>query len=259
MDSEILYGPVSSWRLGRSLGVDIICSRNICSFDCIYCQLGPSEEKTINRRLFVETKKILAAVKEKLSAVADDTDLLTLSGTGEPSLATNMGEVIDELHRETDFPIAVLTNGTLLHRKDVRREMKRADIVVGSLDAGDGETWRKVNRPHSELDFSTLLEGLKTFSREFNNFFALEVMLMPENKDSAVDIARLAAEIAPDEVQVNTPRRGENSEVLEPAEIEEIEKKFTAQGIPTRSVYKAAPSQIHHLIGKEKLQHLQRS
>jgi len=258
MDSEIVYGPVSSWRLGRSLGVDIICSRNICSFDCIYCQLGPSEEKTTNRRLFVGTEKILTAVKKNLPEVKDDTDVITLSGTGEPSLATNMGEVIDGLHQAENFPVAVLTNGTFLYREDVRREMKQADIVVGSLDAGDEQTWRKINRPHPDLKFSELIAGLKKFGREYEGFFALEVMLMPQNKDSAGDIARLAAEIGPDEVQVNTPRRGDKIEVLTPEEIEKVEEKFTGRGLPTRSVYKASPPEIHHFIGKDKLEHLKR-
>lgn len=259
MDSEIIYGPVASWRLSRSLGVDIICSRNICTFDCIYCQLGPSEENTTDRRVFVETEEVISAVQKALPQVKDETDVLTLSGTGEPSLALNFGEIIDELHRVANFPVAVLTNGTLLHKDDVRREMKRADIVVGSLDAGDERTWRKINRPHQGLDFSKLIEGMKTFSREYEGFFALEVMLMPQNQDSVGEISRLAAEISPDEVQINTPRRGDKIEVLTPEEIETVEEKFAEKELKIRSVYKAEPPEIRHFIGKEKLEHLKRS
>jgi wyosine [tRNA(Phe)-imidazoG37] synthetase (radical SAM superfamily) len=258
MSSDIIYGPVASWRLGRSLGVDIICSRNICTYDCIYCQLGPSEEKTIIRRQFVEADKVIKALEEALPELKDETDIITVSGTGEPSLAVNIGEIIDGIHRVANFSVAVLTNGSLLFNKEVRSELKRAEIVVGSLDAGDPETWQKINRPHPKLDFYKMVEGMKIFSREYEELFALEVMVTSVNKDSVADIARLAADIAPYEVQINTPRRGSRVKALSPEEIDNISEKFTAQGLKIRSVYKSSLPEIHHLIGEKKLKHLKR-
>lgn len=258
LQDEIIYGPVSSWRLDRSLGVDIICGRNICSFDCLYCQLGPSEEKTMSRRVFVPTQKVLNALLRKLPEVKEETDIITVSGTGEPTLASNLGEIIDGIHRVATFPVAVLTNGSLLFRKKVREEVSRAEIVVGSLDAADYRSWKKINRPHPGLKFSELIRGLKTFSLESDAFFALEVMFFKENKDSAVQIAKIMKEINPDEVQINTPRRGSRVKPLTEEEIEVIKKPFEERKLNIRAVYESTPRTIKHFIGPEKIKHLKR-
>ncbi len=258
MTSEVLYGPVSSWRLGKSLGVDIICSRNICTYNCIYCQLGPSEEKTIERRVFVPTEEVISAVRAGLPEVKDETEVVTISGTGEPTLAKNLGDIIDGLHRVTNFPIAVLTNGSLFTRKEVREEVGRAELIIGSLDAGSAEVWSKINQPHPELNFNKMVEGLQKFSVEYEGFFGLEVMFTPVNTESAGDIARLVGEIQPDEVQINTPTRGDENLKLSPAEVEQVIEPFLQQDLKIRSVYKASPPRVNHLIGEDKLKHLKR-
>jgi wyosine [tRNA(Phe)-imidazoG37] synthetase (radical SAM superfamily) len=258
METEIVYGPVSSWRLGRSLGVDIICGKNICTFNCIYCQLGESEEKTIERRVFVETDKIIGAVEKALREVKEQTDVITLSGTGEPTLAKNLAEIITSLAELSELPVAVLTNCSLLYREHVRHEIARADIVVGSLDAGNEQTWRKVNRPSAELEFGDLIEGMKKFNQNYSGYFALEVMFTAVNKDEAEEIARYAAEIKPDEVQINTPRRQCEATCLSPEQIQEVAVPFREAGLNVRCVYQADIPKPKTLLGKEKLRHIKR-
>ncbi|MFP4686879.1 MAG: radical SAM protein [bacterium] len=258
MENDIVYGPVASWRLGRSLGVDIICGKNICTFNCIYCQLGPSEEKTDNRRVFVDTDKIIKAVSEALARVKNETDVITLSGTGEPTLAANIGEVIDSLHQLADIPVAVLTNCSLLFREDVRQELARVDIVVGSLDAGSEQTWRIINRPLAGLKFERLIEGMKKFRQSYDGYFSLEVMLTDANRADVPKIVAYAGEIEPDEIQVNTPLRESGAEALTAEEIEAAAVLFRAAGFKVRCVYQEDIPEVATLLGEKKLLHIKR-
>ncbi|MDI6883739.1 MAG: radical SAM protein [Hadesarchaea archaeon] len=252
---ETVYGPVSSWRLGRSLGVDPICREGkICSFDCVYCSLGPTTEKTIERKVFVPTEQVAQALEKAIKKV--EADVVTFSGTGEPTLAKNLGELIEVARDISGLPIAVLTNSSLKTRRDVRRDLSKADIVKGKLDVPNEELFGQINRPHDGIIFGEIVEGLKKFCGEFKGKFQLEVMFIPENKNFSEEIAKIVREIRPDEVQINTPLRPSSIRPLTPEELKEVQRDF--EGMNFVSVYEAKKPEVKKAVGLKKLQVLKR-
>ena len=145
---KYLYGPVPSRRLGLSLGVDIVPLK-ICTLDCIYCQLGRSSDKTVERSEYLPIEPVLEELTEKISDGLT-ADFITIAGSGEPTLNSQLGKLLDAIRKITYIPLAIITNGTLFYREDVRRDCAKADVVLPSLDAGDEETFRKINRPHAD-------------------------------------------------------------------------------------------------------------
>ena len=231
---KIVYGPVASWRLGKSLGVDLICSpKKICSFDCIYCQLEKTQKITSERKNFVSINDVEKEVKNALKKTTPD--VITLSGTGEPTLAKNMQETIEIIRKLTKIPIAILTNSTLLYDKSVQDTLKNIDIIVAKLDAPNEKLFKIINRPAKGITFNKTIKGIKEMRDVFKGKFALQIMFMNENKDYVEEIADLARDIKPDEVQINTPLRPCEVNPLSEKEIEEIDKKFT--GLNTLTVY----------------------
>ena len=199
-----VYGPVKSWRVGQSLGVDLLFNSSYCSFRCVYCQLGKIENPTAERRIYVPTERIMSDLQESNWQAAD---VITLSGSGEPTLAANLGEVIDALHDFTLKPVLVLTNSTLLEDPQVREELSRADQVFCKLDAPNERLLQKVNRPVPGINFEGIVKGIQRFKAEYRGFLALQVMLMPMNRDEIVRLGDTLNQIQPDEVQLNTPKR----------------------------------------------------
>jgi len=231
---KIVYGPVASWRLGRSLGVDLLCSpEKICSFDCIYCQLEETKKLTSKRDVFVQENRVKEEVKNALEQTIPD--VITFSGMGEPTLAKNMDEIIRIVRELTDLPLAILTNSSLLYDKTVQKTLRNLDIIVAKLDAPNQELFQKISRPAEGITFEKTLRGIKELRKDFRGKFALQIMFMKENKDYAHEIAELAREIQPDEVQINTPLRPCNVKPLSKEELDKIEKEFT--GLNTISVY----------------------
>ena len=201
-----VFGPVPSRRLGRSLGVDLVPFKT-CSYDCIYCQLGVTTNKTVERREWVPLDDVVAELREKLESRPD---YITLAGSGEPTLYSRLGELIERIRGMSDTPIAVLTNGSLLWREDVRRDLMGASLVVPSLDAGTAASWQAVNRPHAYVSFEQMVEGLIAFRKEFRGDYHLEVFLtegFTANEEEVRAIAGIVARIEPDRVQVNTVTR----------------------------------------------------
>jgi len=170
-----VFGPVPSRRLGLSLGVDIIPYKT-CSYNCIYCQLKETTDQRIERASFLPVDKILSEVKEAI-AKNERIDYITFSGSGEPTLNSDIGRLIAGTKEMTDIKVAVLTNGSLLYRPDVRRDLMKADLVKPSLDAASEKAFRKINRPHPALDLAKIIEGLRKFSEEFTGELYLEIML----------------------------------------------------------------------------------
>lgn len=220
---KYIYGPVPSWRLGKSLGVDLISGEKTCTFDCIYCQLGKTVRHIIKREIFVPTSEI---VKELKSLPQLEIDYITLSGTGEPTLAANLGEVISEIKKRFKNSVAVLTNSSLMYEREVRKELSLADLVVAKLDASNEKIFRIVNQPTNGISFSVILEGIKKFNNEFPGKLALQIMFVPQNKEYAADLAALAKEIKPVEVEVNTPLRPCPVKPLPPEELSKIKELF---------------------------------
>ena len=201
-----IYGPVPSRRLGRSLGVDLVPFKT-CSYDCIYCQLGRTTNKTIQRKEWVPLDDVVAELKTNLSSRPD---YITLSGSGEPTLYSRTGELIDRIKAVTDVPVAVLTNGSLLWNQEVCAQLMNADLIVPSLDAGNEVMFRAVNRPHEDISFEKMLKGLIEFRREYQGQYWLEVMFLAGHNAIHAETQKLAecvSLIKPDRVQLNTATR----------------------------------------------------
>lgn len=202
-----VFGPVPSRRLGRSLGVDLVPFKT-CTYDCVYCQLGPTTNRTVKRAEYVPTADVLAELRRKIEA-GIRADYITLSGSGEPTLHNGCGEIIRTVKTLTDIPVAVLTNGSLLWDPAVRQDLLAADLIVPSLDAGDEAAFAEVNHPHPDIDFNRMLRGLIDFRREFSGQYWLEVFILSGHTDDeqAAKMAALAHEIQPDRIQLNTVAR----------------------------------------------------
>jgi len=194
--------------LGRSLGVDLVPFK-VCTYDCIYCQLGPTTRKTIQRKEYVPLNGVL---DELQSIISQDLvfDYITLAGSGEPTLHTGIGSFIRKAKKMTVQPVAVITNGSLLWDADVRRDLIDADVVIPSLDAGSYALFQKVNRPHPAISFDSMVEGLIAFRSEFTNKIWLEILLVHNITDDNEEIKRLVdivRNIRPDRVQLTTVTR----------------------------------------------------
>jgi len=207
---RFVFGPLPSRRLGQSLGVDPLPLK-ICNWNCVYCQLGRTTPLAHERREYFPRAGILAEVRSALAAHKPGAiDWVTFVGSGETTLHTGIGWLIRQVKSLTDIPVAVITNGSLLHLPEVRQELAAADVVMPSLDAGSDLLYRRINRPWPGLSFATLLEGLIAFRREYSGRLWIEVMLMRGINDSAEalrDIADALQRIQPDQVHVNLPSR----------------------------------------------------
>ncbi len=204
--TRCIFGPVPSRRLGRSLGVDLTPFKT-CSYDCIYCQLGRTTNKTIERKEWIPLDRIVAQLPERLTS---QPDYITLSGSGEPTLYSRVGELIARIKTLTDVPVAVLTNGSLLWQEALRSQLLQADLVIPSLDAGNEAMFQAVNRPHEQISFGQMVDGLVAFRQEFKGAYWLEVMVVGGYTASVEEIGKLAAcvdRIQPDRVQLNTVTR----------------------------------------------------
>ena len=173
---DYLYGPVPSRRLGMSLGVDLVPYK-ICSYSCIYCQLGKTPQTTVERKEYVCAATV---VKELEMWLEEDVtaDYITMSGSGEPTLNSRIGDIIRMTKMITDIPVAVITNGSLLSKREVREELAEADLVVPSLDAGSPGLFRYINRPDTAVTFEDAVSGLISFSKEYKGELWVEVFLV---------------------------------------------------------------------------------
>ena len=225
---SLIFGPVPSRRLGRSLGVDLVPFKT-CSDDCIYCQLGRTTHRTVERKAWVPLEQVMAQLKPKLSS---QPDYITLSGSGEPTLHAQIAELIARIKALTDVPVAVLTNGSLLWDEAVRTDLQDADLVVPSLDAGDEALFRSINRPHAGIRFDRMLQGLVDFRRQFRGQYWLEVFLLAGRNTAAAAIERLARcvrRINPDRVQLNTatrPTAERNAVAVDRSTLDELAAMF---------------------------------
>jgi wyosine [tRNA(Phe)-imidazoG37] synthetase (radical SAM superfamily) len=205
---QYVYGPVASRRLGRSLGVDLVPFKT-CSYDCTYCQLGRTTNKTIERKHYVAMDNVLEELDKKL-AIGPMPDYISLAGSGEPTLNLCIGNLIDMIKSRRKIPLAVLTNGSLLWMTEVQDALMNADIVLPSLDAGNEVLFQCVNRPHEDISFEKMVEGLAAFTKRFRGEVWLEVMLLggvTGIPGEAKKIAGLVRRIRPARVQLNTVSR----------------------------------------------------
>ncbi len=203
-----IYGPVPSRRFGLSLGVDVLPHKT-CSMDCIYCQLGPSESVEITQQEFFALEDIVFDVKQALIR-GPKPNVITLAGSGEPTLYSRLGELIDCLHALCDIPILVITNSTMLHIDKTAKAVMKSDILAPSLDAGDEETYWRVNRTHKAISYDLMFEGLRRVTHEFSGEINLEVMLIAgvnDSESSLIAISKQLQHLRFDRIDINTPVR----------------------------------------------------
>lgn len=189
---SIVFGPVPSRRLGSSLGINHIPPKN-CSYACVYCQVGATSSMSIKRKEFYPIQEIISEVEQKINASLKSgasIDYLTLVPDGEPTLDINLGRLIRELHKFS-YPVAVISNGSLIDRADIQEELLEADWVSLKIDTVQEEIWRKVNRPHGRLVLSSILAGMLTFRQKFKAALVTETMLVEGINDDLGAIQRL--------------------------------------------------------------------
>ncbi len=240
-----LFGPVPSRRLGRSLGVDVV-PKKTCTYNCVYCQLGPTTFQTLQREEYVPVEEVMAEISEYLAG-GGEADYITFSGSGEPTLHSKLGEMIAQTKRLTKIPVAVLTCGALLSDPQVRADLRAADVVLPSLDAALPITFHALNRPHGKLHLAEIIAGLKKFREEYSGQIWLEIMLVKGRNDGAEEIALLRkaiAEIAPDKVHLNTVVRPPLEPEAHPLSEEEMCAICDSLGPPAEVI--AAPSRPSH-------------
>ena len=249
MLNSIIYGPVPSWRLGRSLGIDLLSTEGkTCSFDCIYCQLGKTLHPLAERREFVSLNRLINEL-ETLGKM--EADFVTFSGVGEPTLASNLGQAIPIAKSVLHLPVAVLTNSALMPKEDVRRDLAGADVVVAKLDAPEEERFRKINRPFGGYSIEEIAQGIKLFRENYQGKLALQMMFIDANKRYSMEMAEIARSLSPDEIQLNTPLRPCAVKPLKPSEMAAIKGEF--EGLNVAEVYEAPRREVAPLNAVETL------
>ena len=229
VEQKYIFGPVPSRRLGRSLGVDLVPYKT-CTFDCIYCDLGRTTNKTTSRQSFVSPEEIQKELELTLSVLDKKPVFITLSGSGEPTLNNNIGQIIRGAKEITSIPIAVLTNSSLLSLDEVRRDLSEADVVLPSLDAITPALFEYINRHHPSLKIEEIISGLIQFRRQYRGQIWLEILFCRGVNDSKEEIEKLKEvieRIEPDRIQLNTPVRPPAEDFVFPltlGQLEEIRK-----------------------------------
>jgi wyosine [tRNA(Phe)-imidazoG37] synthetase (radical SAM superfamily) len=232
---KIVYGPVSSWRLGRSLGIDPLGGREKrCTYDCIYCQLGPTPHATLTADAWVRPSDL---AKELRSAMHLGVDYATFSGVGEPTLAANLPELIRVAREMQPARLAILTNGSLMLDPRIRETLAELDFVIVKVDASREETFQAIHRPRISMTLETILHALREFRRDYQGMLAVETMLTSANIREVEALAELVREIDPDEAQLNTPLRPSPVAPLPPSVMAEAATAYF--GLPICCVYQA--------------------
>lgn len=240
---KYLFGPVPSRRLGMSLGVDLV-PKKVCSLNCVYCEVGHTTKLTTERKEYILYDKVTSEL-EHYFANNPNPDYITFSGSGEPTLNSRIGDVLQFIKRKKpDIPIAVLTNGTLLYDKKVRDELIDANVVLPSLDAATEITFQKINRPASQLTVEKYIQGLIDFSNEFSGQIWLEVFIVPGYNDNIDDLKALKKafkDINPDHIQLNTLDRPGTVADIHAASHEDLKKIVDYWKLDNVEIIAAAP------------------
>jgi len=242
---KYVFGPVPSRRLGQSLGIDTIPLKT-CNWNCVYCQLGRSVPLTNQRQEYYPREKILLEIRQALEAhTAGGIDWITFVGSGEPTLHSGLGWLIQEVKGLTDLPVAVITNGSTLYQQDVRSDLGAADAVLPTLDAGKPWLYQKINRPHPEITLERLLEGMRAFRDGYAGQLWVEVMLVCGLNDTEIaltDIAAALQTIQPDEIHLNLPTRPPAETWVRPTDDAGLLRAQAILGATARVVHPASGS-----------------
>jgi wyosine [tRNA(Phe)-imidazoG37] synthetase (radical SAM superfamily) len=243
----IAFGPVPSRRLGRSLGINNIPPK-VCTYSCVYCQVGRTTRKQVDRHAFYEPEEILNDVRDKLERarkVGESIDYLTFVPDGEPTLDTNLGREI-ELLRPLGMKIAVITNASLIWREDVRENLLKSDWTSLKVDSTEQETWTRINRPHRTLQLAPILEGMLQFAKAYGGELATETMLVEGVNDSDDHIKRVSeflASLRPGKAYFSIPTRPPAEGWVRPPSEEVLNRAY--------QILSERIGQVEYLIGYE--------
>jgi wyosine [tRNA(Phe)-imidazoG37] synthetase (radical SAM superfamily) len=239
---KYVFGPVPSRRLGQSLGIDTIPLKS-CNWNCVYCQLGRTIPVTNVRQEYYQRQAIIDEVRQALAAHAPgEIDWVTFVGSGEPTLHSDMGWLIRQVQELTDLPVAVITNGSLLYRPELRQELMAANAVMPTLDAGTPELYRRINRPHPDITFERQVDGLIAFSAEYQGKLWPEVMLvrgLNDSEEALREIAAILQRVGPDEIHISLPTRPPAETWVEPPDEEGLMRAQAILGSVARVVHPA--------------------
>lgn len=251
---KYVFGPVPSRRLGKSLGIDPIPLKT-CNWNCVYCQLGRSKPLRNEREEYFSRNDVIAEVKNALAFLSQgEIDWVTFVGSGETTLHAGIGWLIRQVKAITPLPVAVITNGSLCYLPELRRELSAADAVLPTLDAGNAKLYRKINRPHPEVNFKHHLDGLIAFRKEYHGKLWVEVMLVQGLNDSEVELHQIAdalAKIQPDEIHIVQPDRPPVEDWVQPPDQEGLIRAQAILGQKARIIPAANGS--FELGGEESL------
>lgn len=199
-----VFGPVPSRRLGLSLGVDLIPPKT-CTFDCLYCQVGRTTSRTLEPKIFAPVHEVAAEIKKKI--LKNVPDAITLAGSGEPTLYSEIDQVIASIKKMTEINVALLTNGALFWKEEIRQRVLKADIIMPTLSSAFDHTFRKIHRPHPGLDLATVINGLKMLRQDYKGQIFLEVVFLAGVNDTKKEVEalkNLVQQISPEKIQLNT-------------------------------------------------------
>ena len=228
-----VFGPVPSRRLGFSLGVDTIPFKT-CTLDCIYCQLSKTTNKTVERKEYISADDILREIEKILVQEKNrKIDYITFSGSGEPTLNSRIGYMIERIKKISPIPVAILTNATLLYCPKLQEDLQHADLVIPSLDAPNEDIFGRINRPHTSLRLDRAVAGMAAFSQVFQGEVWLEIMIVKGVNDSLEHIGKMAQiieDIKVDKIQLNTPVRPPAEDFAQPVSVSFLKKAQSILG-----------------------------
>jgi len=238
---SFVFGPVPSRRLGLSLGIDIV-PRKYCTLDCIYCEVCKTDNLTIEQKNYYDTNEIVKEVKEKYLTLKDNLDVVTITGSGEPTLNKSIDVIVKKLKTFVTHPIALLTNSTLFYNEEVRHKAKIFDIIVPSLDAANEKVFKKINKPSKEISFNKMIEGLITFSNEYRGKLIIEILLIKginDQQEHLEQLVKIIKNMKYDVIQLNTafrPTAYKNVERLDDIRLLDIALFFSEKGVKVEPV-----------------------
>jgi wyosine [tRNA(Phe)-imidazoG37] synthetase (radical SAM superfamily) len=243
----LTFGPIPSRRLGRSLGINNIPPK-ICTYACVYCQIGKTSHMKMEPQTFYPPDQIFAEVQEKIhksKEKGETIDYLTFVPDGEPTLDVNLGKEI-KLIKPLGIKIAVISNSSLIDQKQVRESLKEADLISLKVDSVEEEIWKKINRPHRKLHLDNILNRMLEFAQTFKGEIITETMLVQNINDDSQHIERVAdflARLNPGRAYLSIPIRPPAKRwVLAPSE-EVINQSY--------NIFKKRINQVEYLIGYE--------
>ena len=246
MAKNLIYGPVPSRRLGFSLGVDLVPYK-ICSYNCVYCQIGRTVETTVSRKAYLPADEVLSQLFKRLEEGIRP-DHITLGGSGEPTLNSEIGAIIDRIKEKTDIPVAVLTNGAMFYDPAVRRSILHADVALPSFDAYNAALFEKINRPAPEVTFEKMARGLIDFRKEYSGKIWLEIFVLEGVNDTEADMRGYLSwirKMKPDKVHLNTAVRPSAEKSAMPVPYDKLQSLCRILGDTAEVITSFDPAKKH--------------